>query len=144
MGRFADRSILMAVLDHSVDRRQSASVFGERGRSLTSHCFSAKGQPSVIAMRIHPSVRPVRARFDTKLILRRPARAAFSTTVDAAPSQSTINQHEIAHFSKLSALWWDEQGEFQMLHRMNPVRMKFIREKMVSASPVMTLHVRFM
>ena len=51
---------------------------------------------------------------------------------DPAQAQSTINSDEIAHFSKLSALWWDEQGEFQMLHRMNPVRMRFVREKLVS------------
>lgn len=59
--------------------------------------------------------------------------AALSTTADPARPQSTINQDEIAFFSRLSALWWDEQGEFGMLHRMNPVRMQFIREKLVSA-----------
>ena len=69
-------------------------------------------------------------------LTRRPGAAAqtarLSTAVDPSSSRSTINQDEIAHFSKLSALWWDERGEFQMLHRMNPIRTKFIREKMVS------------
>jgi hypothetical protein len=58
--------------------------------------------------------------------------ASFSTTARQSNAQSTINADEISHFSRLSALWWDEQGEFQMLHRMNPTRMRFIREKMVS------------
>ncbi|ESK96497.1 3-demethylubiquinone-9 3-methyltransferase [Moniliophthora roreri MCA 2997] len=51
------------------------------------------------------------------------------------PSQvirhSTVNAAEIAHFSRLSAHWWDERGEFSFLHQMNPVRMQFIREKFV-------------
>ncbi|KAF8200393.1 3-demethylubiquinone-9 3-methyltransferase [Pholiota molesta] len=44
---------------------------------------------------------------------------------------SSVNHDEIAHFSKLSSEWWDEQGEFTFLHKMNPVRMQFIREKLV-------------
>jgi len=45
--------------------------------------------------------------------------------------KSTINTSEIAHFSRLSSNWWDEQGEFSLLHKMNPVRMQFIREKLL-------------
>ena len=46
-------------------------------------------------------------------------------------SQSSVNPEEIAHFSKLSQAWWDERGEFGLLHKMNPVRMQFIRNKVV-------------
>lgn len=42
---------------------------------------------------------------------------------------SSINEDEVAHFSKLSSEWWDEQGEFSFLHKMNPVRMQFIKDK---------------
>ena len=42
-----------------------------------------------------------------------------------------MNASEIAHFSKLSSLWWDEHGEFGFLHKMNPVRMQFVREKVL-------------
>jgi hypothetical protein len=45
------------------------------------------------------------------------------------PSISTVNDDEISHFSRLSALWWDERGEFALLHKMNPHRIRFIREK---------------
>ncbi|KAI0341880.1 ubiquinone biosynthesis O-methyltransferase [Trametopsis cervina] len=47
---------------------------------------------------------------------------------------STVNEDEIAHFSKLSSLWWNEQGEFGQLHKMNPVRMRFIREKLLETA----------
>lgn len=55
-------------------------------------------------------------------------RRRFSTTHAAL---SSVNVEEIAHFSRLSSLWWDEQGEFKLLHRMNPVRAKFVRDKII-------------
>ncbi|KAI0000829.1 S-adenosyl-L-methionine-dependent methyltransferase [Russula compacta] len=51
---------------------------------------------------------------------------------DQPPSPiSTINDAEISHFSRLSTQWWDERGEFALLHKMNPHRMRFIREKVL-------------
>ncbi len=50
---------------------------------------------------------------------------AFHTVI----RPTSINDDEIAHFSKLSSEWWDEQGEFSFLHKMNPVRMRFIKDK---------------
>ncbi|KXN87378.1 3-demethylubiquinone-9 3-methyltransferase [Leucoagaricus sp. SymC.cos] len=47
---------------------------------------------------------------------------------------SSVNPDEISHFSKLSAHWWDEHGEFQYLHKMNPVRMSFVRHKLLEAA----------
>lgn len=41
-----------------------------------------------------------------------------------------MNAEEIAHFSKLSSQWWDEQGECKLLHRMNPVRMQYVLGKL--------------
>ncbi|KAG1808719.1 S-adenosyl-L-methionine-dependent methyltransferase [Suillus subaureus] len=52
----------------------------------------------------------------------------------AAATSSTVNAAEIAHFSRLSSLWWDEQGEFSLLHQMNPVRVRYIREKLLEAT----------
>jgi hypothetical protein len=54
--------------------------------------------------------------------------------LSSQPSFSTVNDAEIAHFSRLSALWWDERGEFALLHKMNPHRMRFIREKLLHAA----------
>ncbi|KAG6909019.1 hypothetical protein DXG01_002405 [Tephrocybe rancida] len=49
-------------------------------------------------------------------------------------NHGTANASEIAHFSRLSSQWWDERGEFSFLHKMNPVRVQFIREKLVEVS----------
>ena len=40
---------------------------------------------------------------------------------------STIRPDEAAHFGKLAADWWDPKGSSAMLHRLNPVRLGFIR-----------------
>jgi 2-polyprenyl-6-hydroxyphenyl methylase/3-demethylubiquinone-9 3-methyltransferase len=42
--------------------------------------------------------------------------------------RSTVDPDEISHFAKDSGHWWDENGPFAPLHRLNPVRMKFIRD----------------
>lgn len=43
---------------------------------------------------------------------------------------STIDQSEIDHFSSLAAQWWDPTGKFKPLHKFNPVRLSYIREKL--------------
>ncbi|WP_374529399.1 bifunctional 2-polyprenyl-6-hydroxyphenol methylase/3-demethylubiquinol 3-O-methyltransferase UbiG [Novosphingobium sp.] len=44
-----------------------------------------------------------------------------------ATSGATIRPEEAAHFGKLAADWWDPKGSSAMLHRLNPVRLGFIR-----------------
>ncbi|WWD00391.1 3-demethylubiquinone-9 3-O-methyltransferase [Kwoniella sp. B9012] len=73
-----------------------------------------------------------------------PVRSITTTTSSSSPSSSyprqntpststssfsTINASEISHFSSLSSQWWDETGEFKLLHRMNPTRIEYIRQK---------------
>jgi 2-polyprenyl-6-hydroxyphenyl methylase/3-demethylubiquinone-9 3-methyltransferase len=43
---------------------------------------------------------------------------------------STIRAQEAAHFGKLAADWWDPKGSSAMLHRLNPVRLRYIREQL--------------
>lgn len=63
------------------------------------------------------------------------ASAPLHTSSQAArSSHSSVNPDEITHFSKLSQAWWDERGEFGLLHKMNPVRIEFLRQKMVCFS----------
>ena len=45
-----------------------------------------------------------------------------------ASSSVTIRPEEAAHFGKLAADWWDPKGSSAMLHRLNPVRLGFVRE----------------
>ena len=40
---------------------------------------------------------------------------------------TTINAAEAAHFGALAADWWDPKGSSAMLHKLNPVRLRFIR-----------------
>jgi 2-polyprenyl-6-hydroxyphenyl methylase / 3-demethylubiquinone-9 3-methyltransferase len=42
-------------------------------------------------------------------------------------TKTTINQNEAAHFGALAADWWDPKGSSAMLHRLNPVRLAFLR-----------------
>ncbi len=43
-------------------------------------------------------------------------------------SNATIRPAEAEHFGRLAADWWDPKGTSAMLHRLNPVRLAFIRE----------------
>lgn len=47
---------------------------------------------------------------------------------DASLSNATIRPDEAAHFGALAAEWWDPSGSSAMLHKLNPVRLRFIRE----------------
>ena len=43
--------------------------------------------------------------------------------------KGTINRDEILHFAKDSSAWWDEGGPFKPLHRLNPVRLGYIKDQ---------------
>ena len=49
----------------------------------------------------------------------------------AAPQTpaSSIDPDEVARFSALAERWWDATGPFAPLHRFNPVRLGFIRDR---------------
>src|SRR6202795_4864910 len=49
--------------------------------------------------------------------------ASFS----AAPA-STVDPAEIAKFSRLSDQWWDPNGKMAPLHKINPLRLTYIRD----------------
>ncbi|NCP19239.1 MAG: bifunctional 2-polyprenyl-6-hydroxyphenol methylase/3-demethylubiquinol 3-O-methyltransferase UbiG [Erythrobacter sp.] len=40
---------------------------------------------------------------------------------------ATIRPDEAAHFGAMAADWWDPKGSSAMLHRLNPVRLGFVR-----------------
>ena len=49
-------------------------------------------------------------------------------TVTSATSSATIRPEEAEHFGKLAAEWWNPKGSSAMLHKLNPVRLSFLRE----------------
>ncbi len=42
---------------------------------------------------------------------------------------TSIVTDEAGHFGRLAADWWDPKGSSAMLHRINPVRLRYIRER---------------
>lgn len=46
----------------------------------------------------------------------------------ASTANTTIDAKEIAHFGALAQDWWDPKGSSAMLHRLNPVRLRYVRE----------------
>ena len=45
---------------------------------------------------------------------------------------NTVNKKEIEKFSKIAEEWWDMEGKFKPLHKFNPIRIKYIKEKIVN------------
>jgi len=45
---------------------------------------------------------------------------------------SSIDKKELEKFEKISHSWWNKEGEFGILHRINPVRLDYIIEKIKS------------
>ncbi len=45
---------------------------------------------------------------------------------------NTVNKKEIEKFSKIADEWWDAEGVFKPLHKFNPVRISYIKEKVIS------------
>lgn len=54
--------------------------------------------------------------------------ASQDTAATAAPS--TLDSGEVAQFAKLADEWWDESGPFRPLHRLNPTRLTYIRDRL--------------
>jgi 2-polyprenyl-6-hydroxyphenyl methylase/3-demethylubiquinone-9 3-methyltransferase len=47
----------------------------------------------------------------------------------ARPPASTVDPEEIARFSALAETWWDANGPMRPLHRLNPLRLGYIKER---------------
>ena len=50
-----------------------------------------------------------------------------ASTGSVETRSGTIDPKEAAHFGRLAAEWWDPRGESAMLHKLNPVRLTYIR-----------------
>ena len=45
---------------------------------------------------------------------------------------STASPDEIAKFSAMADSWWDPSGAFQPLHKFNPARIRFVRDRLAA------------
>ncbi|HLZ82616.1 MAG TPA: bifunctional 3-demethylubiquinol 3-O-methyltransferase/2-polyprenyl-6-hydroxyphenol methylase, partial [Caulobacteraceae bacterium] len=44
------------------------------------------------------------------------------------PAAGSIDEAEVARFAKMADAWWDPAGAFRPLHRLNPVRLAYVRD----------------
>jgi 2-polyprenyl-6-hydroxyphenyl methylase/3-demethylubiquinone-9 3-methyltransferase len=72
-------------------------------------------------------VRPERQRMTTAM-----PRKAIATSGSTGPVPSTVDPTEIARFAALAEGWWDPAGKFKPLHRLNPVRLGFLRDRLTA------------
>ena len=57
------------------------------------------------------------------------AQPAAPLADSAAPS---VDPAEVDRFSAMAAEWWDGTGKFRPLHRLNPVRLAYIRDRVAA------------
>ena len=46
-----------------------------------------------------------------------------------APADS-VDRREVARFAQLAERWWDAEGPLEPLHRLNPIRLAYIRDRL--------------
>jgi len=45
---------------------------------------------------------------------------------------SSIDPDEVARFAAIAEAWWDPNGKFRPLHRFNPVRLGYVRDRLAA------------
>lgn len=50
----------------------------------------------------------------------------------AESNQSSIDAEEVARFEAMAESWWDPAGPFKPLHRFNPARLRFVRDRAIA------------
>ncbi len=53
-------------------------------------------------------------------------------SADAAAQGPSLDPEEIEKFTAMAADWWDPEGKFKPLHRLNPTRLAFIRDRVAA------------
>jgi 2-polyprenyl-6-hydroxyphenyl methylase / 3-demethylubiquinone-9 3-methyltransferase len=61
-----------------------------------------------------------------------PKREIIVPVSTKSPSNKTASPDEIARFTAIANAWWDPDGEFKPLHRLNPVRLAFVRDQIIA------------
>ncbi|WP_207461981.1 bifunctional 2-polyprenyl-6-hydroxyphenol methylase/3-demethylubiquinol 3-O-methyltransferase UbiG [Azospirillum sp. SYSU D00513] len=69
----------------------------------------------------------------------------MTATAGLAESTGTIDPADVARFSAIAAEWWDPAGKFRPLHRLNPLRLAYIRDTLcrrLGRDPLMPLPLK--
>src|SRR5207247_1264636 len=95
-----------------------------------------------LVMRYGPG-RNIRSRATAASYCRRAARPAYSASAPLVLRSrraggmdefgDTVDRADIDRFAAQSASWWDPEGSFGPLHRINPARLDFIRRQLLAA-----------
>lgn len=56
-------------------------------------------------------------------------RESKAREAQAAGESPSVDAAEIARFSALAEEWWDPLGQFRPLHRLNPLRLAYVRDR---------------
>jgi 2-polyprenyl-6-hydroxyphenyl methylase/3-demethylubiquinone-9 3-methyltransferase len=48
------------------------------------------------------------------------------------PTAGTVDPAEVERFSRIADEWWDPNGKFAPLHRLNPVRIGYVRDRVAA------------
>jgi 2-polyprenyl-6-hydroxyphenyl methylase / 3-demethylubiquinone-9 3-methyltransferase len=60
-------------------------------------------------------------------------RPNLAASKERAVSQSTVDTDEVARFSAMADEWWDPKGPLAPLHRLNPIRLAWIKSQVTAA-----------
>ena len=54
----------------------------------------------------------------------------MAPTAAPSPASASVDPAEIARFSAMAEAWWDPDGKFRPLHKFNPPRLAFVRDRL--------------
>lgn len=61
-----------------------------------------------------------------------PAAEGADGAIGAVAAGPSVDSGEVARFAAMAEAWWDPAGKFAPLHRFNPVRIGFIRDRLAA------------
>ena len=92
---------------------------------------TAREPVAVLRARIHTLIAPGKQAWETS----RPStqrKKPMVATIPPEEGNGTASADEIARFTALAEAWWDPEGAFKPLHRLNPTRIDFILSRVAA------------
>jgi 2-polyprenyl-6-hydroxyphenyl methylase / 3-demethylubiquinone-9 3-methyltransferase len=56
----------------------------------------------------------------------------MGSDTSSGTAAGTIDRDEVERFARIARAWWEPEGEFRPLHKLNPVRLAFIRDRLAA------------
>ncbi len=56
----------------------------------------------------------------------------MTETLPPGRGQTSVDRGEVARFAALADAWWDGSGAFRQLHKLNPTRLAYIRDRVAA------------